>query len=70
MLQDVTKMLEELPDFIAIKRYNNSLAELEKRYPENIPNHIVALALNLTEEQVEERYQQIVACLRQDIGVS
>jgi hypothetical protein len=68
-MQDVKQMLEQVPDFIAIKRYKNSLAVLEQRYPDNIPSHIVALALEMTEEQVEERYLQIVACLRTSFGV-
>ena len=70
MTQDVQKMLEESPDFINIKRYGNSLAKLEERYPDGCPDHIIAKALNLTEEQAEIRYQQIVTCLRSEMGVS
>jgi hypothetical protein len=70
MTQDVQKILEESPDFINIKRYGNSLAKLEVRYPGGCPDHIIAKALGLTEEQTETRYQQIVACLRSEMGVS
>jgi uncharacterized membrane protein YheB (UPF0754 family) len=69
-MQDVKKMLEEVPDYIAIKRYGNSLTALQKRYPDNVPSHIVALALEMTEDQVEERYQQIVSCLKSQMGIS
>jgi hypothetical protein len=69
-MQDVKQMLEEIPDYIAIKRYGNSLTALQKRYPDAIPSHIVALALELTEEAVEERYQQIVSCLKSQMGIS
>ena len=68
-MQDVKQMLEEVPDYIAIKRYGNSLTALQKRYPDNIPSHIVALALELTEEAVEQRYQEIVTDLRTQMGI-
>lgn len=63
-------MLETNSDYIAIRRYKNSLIELETRYPDGAPSHIVALALDTTEEDVEIRYQQIICCLRADIGLS
>jgi hypothetical protein len=69
MSKDTKDMLNEDPDFIAIKRYKHSLSALEKRYPEGIPNHIVALALDLTEEEVEQRYQNIVLAIRAKMGV-
>ena len=69
MAQDVKTMLEQNSDFIAIKRYNNSLSALEKRYPDNIPSHIVALALEMTEEQVEARYLEIISCIRTQMGI-
>jgi hypothetical protein len=68
-MQDVKQMLEEIPDYIAIKRYGNSLTALQKRYPDAIPSHIIALALELTEEAVEVRYQEIVTNLRTQMGI-
>ena len=69
-MQDVNHKLETDPDFIAIKRYKNSLAALEERYQNSIPDHVIALALNLTEAEVEERYQKIISCIRGEMGVS
>jgi hypothetical protein len=69
-MQDTQEMLEANADFVAIKRYGNSLIKLEERYPDGCPDHIIAQALLITEEQVEARYQKIIACLRADIGVS
>ena len=63
-------MLETQSDYIAIKRYKNSLVELEARYPDGAPSHIVALALDTTEEDVEIRYLQIISCLKLDMGLS
>jgi hypothetical protein len=64
MTQDVQDMLATLPDYIAIKRYNNSIAALEKRYPEGAPTHVIAQALEIPEEEVEIRYQKIISVLR------
>jgi hypothetical protein len=64
MTQDVQDMLATLPDYIAIKRYNNSIAALEKRYPEGAPTHVIARALEIPEEEVEIRYQKIISVLR------
>jgi hypothetical protein len=69
MTQDVQNMLETLPDYIAVKRYGNSITALEKRYPEGAPAHIIAQALNITEEEVEIRYQKIISVLRAQMGV-
>lgn len=69
MAPDVKNMLETNPDYIAIKRYKNSLTILENRYPDGAPDHIIAKALLISEEEVEKRYQEIVALLRQYVGV-
>jgi|WetSurMetagenome_2_1015567.scaffolds.fasta_scaffold44533_4 hypothetical protein len=61
-------MVETIPDFVATKRYGNSLAALKKRYPEECPTHIIAQALEIPEEQVEMRYQQVVANLKALMG--
>jgi hypothetical protein len=56
-------------DYVAIKRYGYSLQKLVTRYEDGCPTHIIAKALFLTEEQVEQRYQQIVLLLRKQMGV-
>jgi hypothetical protein len=66
---EVKQLLEQDPDYIAIKRYGNSLAALEKRYLDSIPTRIIAAALEMTEEQVEEEYQKIISCIRSNMGV-
>jgi hypothetical protein len=67
-MSDILKITQD-PDFIAIKRYSNNISALVKRYPEGCPIHIIAQALEITEEEVEIRYQQIISCLRTLIGV-
>jgi hypothetical protein len=70
MTQDVPNMIATLPDYIPIKRYKNSLALLEVRYPNGAPTHIVAQALGITEEEVETRYLGVVDQLRKELGVN
>lgn len=58
------QMLETDPDFISIRRYGYSLAKLEGRYPDGVPDHVLATALLLTTEEMNSRYHQIVLTLR------
>lgn len=57
-------MVETDPDFIALKRFDNSLAKLEERYPDGAPDHVIAGALHITEEEVRLRFARITAELR------
>ena len=58
-------MLNQDPDYIALRRFGNSLTNLEKRYPDGrCPPHIAASALRMTEAEMEERYLEIVGFLR------
>jgi hypothetical protein len=52
------------PDYIGIKRFQNSLEALLQRYPEGCPDHIVASALMITEEEAEAIYAEIVKKLK------
>lgn len=56
-------------DFIAIKRYDYSLKKLLDRYPEGCSDKVIAAALGINEEEVENEYQQIVVKLQKLIGV-
>lgn len=61
--------IEKDSDFIDLKRYKNSILVLEKRYPDGCPDHIIAKALGITEEEAEKRYQKIISCIRKKIRV-
>ena len=69
MVDEISNKVETEPDFIAIKRYGNSLAALGTRYTHGAPDYIIAKALNITEEEVEIRYQKIIALLRAEMGI-
>jgi hypothetical protein len=63
------QLIESDPDFIYSKRFNYSLAELQKRYPDGCPDRIIAAVLMITEDDVEAIYQKIVVKLRNAMGV-
>lgn len=52
------------PNYIALKRFGYSLEQLLQRYPDGCPDRVIAQALLIPEEEVEEVYQSIVQKLR------
>lgn len=63
------KRLENELDYIALKRFDYSLKKLLQRYPEGCPDRIIANALLIAEEDVEEAYDLTVQKLRRIMGV-
>jgi len=63
-------MIHNAPDWINLKRFNNSLTEVVVRYPDGCPDHVVAGALNIDESEVDILYTQIVLKLRGLMGVA
>ena len=67
---EIKKMIETQPDFIALRRFGYSLQKLETRYPDgSCPDHVVAAALDMTEDQMRSRYASIVAELRNRLNI-
>lgn len=67
--KDVRRRLETEEDFINLKRFGFSIREVMKRYPDGVPDRIIAQALGISEEEVEARYGEIVARLRETMKV-
>jgi hypothetical protein len=63
------KRVSEDPDYVALKRFEFSLLKLIDRYPEGCPDKVIAQALLVSEEEVEELYQKAIARLRLIMGV-
>jgi len=59
--------LDTDPDFILLARFDNSLAKALERYPDGAPDHVIARALGVSEDELERRYQAIVAKLRSKV---
>ncbi len=65
MSDEMRRKLESDPDFIALKRYNYSLLQLEERYPDgSCPDHVIGAALGHDELWVQKRYAAIVKKLQ------
>jgi hypothetical protein len=56
-------------DFILMKRLENSMKQLMEKYPNGCPDHVIAAALGLSEERVQVRYLEIIACLQRKMNV-
>lgn len=56
--------IQQRPNWIAGKRFGNSLKKLVERYPEGAPDRVAAAALLVPEEEVEGIWQRVVAKLR------
>lgn len=61
---DLPRLVHEDPEFVAIRRFGYSMANLMERYPEGCPDHVIAQALLITEMEVSGAYQGLVLKLR------
>lgn len=57
------------PDFIYSTRFDCSLKKLLARYPDGVPDRIIAQVLVMTEEEVEAMWDTVVEKLRSTMGV-
>lgn len=62
-------LIETDPDFVHMKRFEYSLSKLMDRYPEGAPTKIIAQALMMTEDEVEELYQAVIVKMREALKV-
>lgn len=58
------------PDFIAIKRFGYDLDTLAAKYPDGAPDHVIATALLVAEEDVEQIWLNAVTNLKALLGVA
>jgi hypothetical protein len=61
--------VHEDPIFVYMKRFGYEIDRLMQRYPEGCPDHVIAAALMITEDDVSDIYDSIVATLQNRIGV-
>lgn len=69
MMNDVRDLVETRSNFIYAKRFDNSLKKLLVRYPDGVPDRIIAQALLVTEEELERMWENIIQKLRKSMGV-
>jgi hypothetical protein len=66
----IRKRIDSEPDYIPIKRFDYSLTKLLEKYPDgNVPDRLIAQALLISEEEIEETYQKIVIKLRHALNI-
>lgn len=65
---EIKDLIETDPDFINIKRFDYSLNNLLKRYPEGVPDRIIAAALQMTEDEIQSLYTTVLDKLRKKIN--
>jgi hypothetical protein len=63
--EEIKRRIAIDPDFVFFPRFDNSLKKLKDRYPAEAPDKIIAMALQLEDEQVEAMWDKIIrACKR------
>jgi hypothetical protein len=61
--------IENDDDFIYYPKFNNSLTEMLKKYPDGIENSRIAKLLLMEESEVEAIYENAIIKLRKALGV-
>jgi hypothetical protein len=56
--------IDEEPDFVCLKRFDFSLQKVLERYPEGAPNHVIASALNISDDEAQELYESALVKIR------
>lgn len=62
---DIKKRIRDEEDYIRSPKFGNSLVRLKAKNPEGIEDALIAKVLMLTEEEVQEIYDDAVAMLRE-----
>jgi hypothetical protein len=66
---EVRQRVEQDQDFIVLGHHQNSLRAARERYPDGVPDHIVARALGLTLQQAQMMWANIIRKLRRIMKV-
>ncbi len=66
---DMRRKLLTDRNFIALKRFDFSVEKVIEKYPNGVPDKLIAAALLMSEEEVEELYQKVVVKLRRRMDV-
>lgn len=58
------------PDFIFLKRFDFSLKNLVEKHPGGVSDRVIAAALMVTEDDVQDIYESIIIKLRDILKVN
>ena len=62
--EETRKLIDTSPDFVNAPRFGNSLNKLLEKYPDGAPDRVVAQALMMTQEEVDELLKRVLYKLR------
>ena len=66
---DINDKLNNDPDFFDSKRFDYSIRNALERYPDGVPNKLIAQGLCVSEAKLEELYQSAIVKLRKILKV-
>ncbi len=66
---EAKQLIETEPDFVYMKRFDYSLNKLMERYPDGAPTKVIAQAMMMTEDEVEELYEAVIIKMRAALKV-
>jgi hypothetical protein len=67
---DLLERIKTDPDFVLLKRFDNSLAKVEAAFPDGVPEHVANACFGMTEDEARETYVRLIAKLRTMMGVT
>ena len=66
---NIINMIKQELDYINVKRFDYSLKKLTERYPDGAPIHVIANALNMSEDECNQMYADVVQKIKNKMGV-
>jgi DNA-binding NarL/FixJ family response regulator len=66
---NIQEKLDTDEDFIDLKRFDYSIRKALERYPDGLPDKLIAQGLCVSEATLEQHYQAIVIKLRKKMKV-
>lgn len=64
---DIQRRVEEDEDYIRSPKFSNSLSKFLSKNPDGVEDNVIARLLAMSEEEVEEVYQEAVRMLRAEM---
>lgn len=67
--EEIRTLIQTDPNYVNLSRYSCDLKKVLDRYPDGCPDHVIANALGVKEEDVPGLYQTVVFKLRSLLNV-
>ncbi len=70
MDDEARQKIESAEDYVYLARFQFSMKKLLERYPDGVPNRLIAQGLLLTEDEVEAKFQAVIRKIRRALKVT